>query len=245
MRLPLAIGAVVLAVFVIVGIAALPASLVLDRLPAGLSASGASGTVWSGGADQLRFNGTPLGALEWTAEPASLLRLRLALGFELTRTDGFLRGHASVGVDGTVVGDALALRLPIDALNPHGANGWRGMVAGTIAHVRLEQGWPTELTGRLTLTDVLAPGSALRLGSYVLEFDPPPPGAHGLSGRVHDQDGPLVVRGQLDLDPRHSYRLAGDVAPRPGAPAEVTEPLRFLGQPDAAGRRSFEITGTF
>jgi general secretion pathway protein N len=234
------------AVFAAVVLATLPASLLVDRLPAELAIDGVGGTLWNGTADQLRLRGAPLGALRWNAEPLALLRGSLAYRIEVSRPDGYLRGRIAATLGGALEGDDLELRLPITALHPEaGSEAWGGGLAGRVQHARLERGWPVELTGTFSIDGLRPPGSGLAIGSYAIEFDGRANTATQLVGRVRDVAAPLLVRGQLAIRHDRSYRLEGEVTPRPGASPEVTRAVAFLGTPDAAGRRSFEITGTF
>jgi hypothetical protein len=233
--------------FVAVIIATLPASLVTSRLPPGVGLDGAGGTIWSGAADQLRVRGVPLGALSWSLEPLALLAGRLSYHLELTRADGYVRGSAAVGVGGAVSVTDLALRVDVNALSGAGGapGGWQGVVDGTIARARLEQGWPVALEGTVTVSDVRPPGVSVPLGSYAIDFDPAAAGPAQLVARVHDVKAPLMVRAQLNVARARSYVLAGDVTPRADTPPEVLQAIAFLGVPDAAGRRQFSVTGVF
>ncbi len=71
------------------------------------------------------------------------------------------------------------------------------------------------------------------------------PGGGELTGAVRDLGGPLQVSGTLHLTAAGGFELQGLVAPRASASPELIENLRFLGTPDAAGRRTFAISGTF
>ena len=235
-----------LAVFAAVIVATLPASLLAARLPADLALEGVSGTIWSGAADELRLRGAPLGSLSWSVEATALLGGSLAYHVEVIRPDGFVRGRIAATLRGALAGDGLELDLPLTAMHPeHGSDAWSGALRGTIEHVRLEQGWPVALTGAFAISHLKPPGSALELGGFAIDFDGRANTAEQLVGRVRDVDAQLLVRGQLAIRHERSYRLEGEVTPRPGAPADVTQAVAFLGTPDAAGRRSFEITGTF
>jgi hypothetical protein len=236
-----------LVVFVAVGIAALPASVVTSRLPPQFQLEGASGTVWAGAASQARWQGTPLGTLRWNAHPWSLLQGRADYSIELQRPDGYARGRVSASLGGgTVAAEGIELQLPITALSRTvAANAWRGDLRGTVQHARLENGWPVDLVGRFTMSGLRPPGAAFEVGSYELNFDEAASTAAQLTGRVRDLDAPLTVRGQLVIRPNRSYVLEGEVAPKPGAPPEIANSVAFLGPADAAGRRTITITGTF
>ncbi len=233
-------------VFLGVGIATLPASLIVSHLPPGIAVEGVSGSIWSGAADAVRVRGAPLGAASWTAEPLALLSARLSYHVELTRADGFVRGRLAAALGGTLYGEDLDVDLPLSALatGPDGG-GWQGGVAASVHSVRLERGWPVALDGKFTFTKLQPPGTRVAIGSYAIEFDPASAAADRLIGRVRDLDSPLLVRAQLVIKHDRSFSLEGDVTPRPGAPQEVTQAVAFLGSPDAIGRRQFVLGGSF
>lgn len=242
-RLLLWVGLVVFAVMIV---ATLPASLLTSRLPPELAVEGVSGTIWSGGADEVRLRGVALGALQWSARPAALLTGTLAYQVELTRPDGYLRGRIGATLGGAIEGESLEMKLPITTLHPEaGDSAWSGGLEGHVAHVRLERGWPVELIGTFTIDALRPPATPYSIGRYGIDFDGRANTATELVGRVRDLEAPLLVRGQLEIRHERAYRLEGEVTPRPGAAPEVGRAVAFLGTPDAAGRRSFEITGTF
>ncbi len=245
MRQGVVIALVGAAVFVGVGIATLPASLVAGRLPSDLRVEGVSGTVWNGGADSILLRGTPLGAFLWTAEPAALFGGELAFRIEVARSDGYVRGRIAATLGGALTGRGLELDLPLTALHPGSRQDWQGSLHGSVQSVRLEQGWPVALVGSFQMTGLTPPGSELAIGDYGLDFDGKADTPTQLVGRVRDLAAPLIVRAQLVLKRDRSYALEGEVTPRPNAPPEVSRAVAFLGPVDAAGRRTFEITGTF
>ena len=231
-------------VFVAVGVATLPASLVTSHLPPELTLEGVGGSIWSGAADTVRLRGAPLGAASWTAAPLSVLAGRLDYHIELASSEGFVRGGVSAALGGALTGNEIELDLPIASLGgaPAG-NGWTGELKGTLHSIRLEHGWPVSLEGALTASRLRPPGAEVSIGSYALDFDPEAlPGQ--LTGRVRDTDSPLIVRAQLVIKPDRSFSLEGDVTPRPGAPSAVTQAVAFLGAPDAMGRRQFMLGGS-
>lgn len=234
-------------VFAGVGVATLPASIVVSKLPPQITVEGTSGSVWNGAATQASWQGTPLGALTWQAHPLSLLQGRADYSIELTRDDGFVRGRVSASFGGgSVEATDVAMQMPITALSRTvAANAWRGDLDGTVQRARLENGWPVDLVARFKMSRLRPPGAQFEVGSYELNFDEAGSTPQKLTGRVRDLDAPMVVRGQLEIQPNRSYTLQGEVAPKPGAPPEVANAIAFLGPADAAGRRQFAITGTF
>jgi hypothetical protein len=235
------------AVFAGVGVATLPASLVTSRLPSEFQLENASGSVWSGAAQDARWRGVPLGAVEWHAHPWSLLAGKLDYTIALTRPDGHVNGRVRTTFGGgTVDAEDVELALPITALSPNAnESAWRGDLNGHVKRATLVGGWPVDLVGRLTMSGLKPPGTAYQIGSYELNFDESASTPQQLTGRVRDLDAPLTVRGQLVIRPNRAYTLEGEVTPKPGAPAEIANTVSFLGPPDAAGRRQFTITGTF
>jgi hypothetical protein len=234
-------------VFVAVGVAKLPATVVTGRLPPQFAVEGAAGTVWRGSGTQVRWQGVPLGALQWQAHPLSLLAGRADYSIDLTRPDGYARGRISATLGGgSVAAQDVELQMPITALSPNvAANAWRGDLQGTVSRAKLQNGWPVDLVARFTLSGLRPPGAAYEVGSYELHFDEAASTAEELTGRVRDLEAPIVVRGQLGIRPNRSYELTGEVSPKPGAPPEIANTIAFLGPSDPEGRRAFTITGTF
>jgi hypothetical protein len=84
-------------------------------------------------------------------------------------------------------------------------------------------------------------------GSYQAVFAPDANGggSNTPTGVVHDLGGPLALDATLQLTRDPGYVLQGQVTARPSAPAEFADELKYLGSPDASGRRPFSLSGTF
>lgn len=233
-------------VFVGVALATLPASLLTSRLPPTITAAGVGGTIWSGGADALRINGVPMGELSWSADPLGLLHGALVFNIELARADGYVRGRLAAHPGGALTADGVELKLGLAALSGDlGPYGWQGDLSGTVRAARIENGWPVALDASFTVSNVKPQGAQITIGSYAIDFDPATPNATQLVGRIHDIAAPLIVRAQLTIDRARTYVVSGDLTPRADAPSEVTQAVAFLGAPDSAGRRQFQLTGVF
>jgi general secretion pathway protein N len=232
--------------FLIALLATLPASLIAGRVGPRLALSGAYGSIWSGGADQVSLDGAPLGALEWTAHPLALLRARLSYHLVLTHPAGHLTGDVAVGPGGTIDASAVEFSLPINALTAiQRPDSWQGEVSGRVDRALIENGWPSALAANLTLTALRPPGAAFELGSYALELDPAASKPDTIVGRIKDVSAPLTVRAQLEVKRDRSYVIEGEVTPKPGTPATISNQLVFLGPADQLGRHSFSVSGTF
>jgi hypothetical protein len=233
-------------VFVAVGVATLPASLIVSRLPPQVTLAGAAGSIWNGSAARVAYQGVPVGALAWRSHPLALLAGRLEYEVDVRRTDGYLRGTIAMTFAGAVTAHDVALALPITALDPDPSpNAWHGELEGTVRRARIENGWPVDLVADLAMLRLQPPRTGLSVGDYAVAFDAGASSRDRLVGRVRDTHAPLIVRAQLLVQRDRSYTLEGEVAPQPGAPRSITESIAFLGPADALGRRTFRITGTF
>jgi len=64
-------------------------------------------------------------------------------------------------------------------------------------------------------------------------------------GQLRDLGGPLAVEGSVRLLPGPGFELQGLVAPRPTASQKLADEIRYLGSPDAQGRRPFMLEMSF
>lgn len=239
-----------LIVFVAVLALNLPASLLVSRLPPSITLEEPYGSIFSGGAAGLTANGTPLGALEWTFRPLSLLGLAPGYHVVLTAPNGRAEGDVAWRTGGRLALDALHVDLPLETISAAAGQpvtlGGRGRVQATLRHAELNAGWPVAVDGQLTLGDLVPPMLSQPIGSFVVAFPAPAAPADGaLHARVSDAGGPLGVTGDLALKPDRTYVLEGRLTLRPGAPADLSQALAMLGTPDARGERPFSIGGTY
>ena len=112
-----------------------------------------------------------------------------------------------------------------------------------LALLQMQHGIITQLQGRIEARDLKeSSGTNTSLGSYLVTF---PGGSGDPIGQIRDLEGPLALEGTLHLTRQPGFELEGLIAARQGAPAELVNNLRFLGSPDASGRRQFSLSGTF
>jgi general secretion pathway protein N len=232
-------------VFLAVAVHTLPASLLASRLPAAISLSGVSGSVWNGSATDVTASGIDLGTVRWTGSPLTALTGRLQFDASATTTEGELKGRVQATLGGKLLVEDTTLHWPLQPAGSATSAGWRGLIAGRIERIESEHGWPTRVVAVIDLNDLRAPGSEALLGNYRIEFDERSATAAGLSGRIRDVSGPMQVRAALAVRRDRTYLVEGEVAPRNGAPQNVLDTLAFLGPPDAQGRRPFSLSGTF
>lgn len=235
-----------IAAFLVFLVAMVPAVQLANRLPTGIVMTGVGGTVWSGRAEQLVIEGTPLGAIEWSCRPWALLRLEWSCGVGLFPAGGEVRGDVSGEFDGHgLVGQDVTGRLPIATFEGITPRGWQGMLELDVDVLQVVDRRPAEARGTLVLRGLKAPGPAGQpLGDFELTMGEGAVGTGALAGRLRDLGGPLRVRGALELHPDGSYLLSGETAPGPGAGPAIFDTLAFLGPPDSLGRRPFTIEGS-
>lgn len=232
--------------FLLVLVATLPASLVAPRLGPGVVLEGAYGSVFSGGADSLVFQGAPLGAVRYSFRPLALLSLTLGYHVELDGARAHARGDVALGASGTIGIDQATFDLPLAAVaGGNAAVASAARIGGEIRHARLSHGWPDALDATLRLSDVQPAMLPRPIGAYEVRF-PGTPAANGvLRGALKDLPGAaLGVEGTIDLKPDRTYAIGGTLTTRPATPPEVLPALDALGPAGADGRRPFSIGGT-
>ena len=244
MRRGLWIGIAALAAFVAIVVSRLPAAWVVPTSGPGALCTGVDGSVWSGTCTGMSVARNPVGDVSWQLRPLQLLRGRLVVHASAVHEAAQVSADVQLGLGERLTARSLVGDLPLD---PRVIPGLPQTLSGH-AHLdlplaRLERGVITQLVGRIELHDLVDhSGNTTALGSYVIEF---PAGASGDPvGKLHDLEGPLAVEGTMRLTREPGFELEGEITARPGAPPELVNNIRFLGSPDALGRRPFTISGT-
>ena len=231
--------------FAAILIARMPAAWLIPSGPkAPFSCAGIEGSLWSGACEGLVLQRMPLGDLTWELAPLRLLLGRLAAHVTLNREAARASADVEVGLSGRLTVRGLLADLPLDpkilpALPPQ----MHGDVHADLALLELKGPLITQLQGTLEARNLEdRSGHVTPLGSYLVTF---PGGTGEPIGQVRDTGGPLSVSGTLRLTPAGGFDVQALVAPRPDAPPELVNNLRFLGSADASGRREFSMSGSF
>ncbi len=244
MKRPLWIALLAAIAFLLIVLVRMPAAWVLPARGAQWSCASIEGSLWSGGCAGLTVSGTALGDLSWDLQPLRLLRGRAAARVAI----GHGPADASADVEATLGGRVTARNvradLPLDsALLPAVPANLHGRAHCELALVQLQRGVIRQLQGRIEVRNLEErSGNNTALGSYAVSF---PGGSGDPVGSLRDLEGPLALEGTLRLTPAPGFELEGVIAARGGAPPELVNSLRFLGSPDATGRRPFSLSGTF
>ena len=245
MKRPLWIALLAAVAFVVIVLARMPAAWVVPARGPQWACASIDGSLWSGTCGGLKVSGTPFGDLSWDLHPLRLVAGRLAA--RLTLSHGPAEGAADVEL--TLLGQRVIMRnltadLPLDpALLPSVPADLHGRAHAELALVELQHGIIRQLQGRIEARNLEErSGNNTALGSYSVSF---PGGSGEPVGTLRDLEGPLALEGTLRLTSAPGFELEGVIAARHGAPPELVNSLRFLGSPDATGRRPFSLSGTF
>jgi general secretion pathway protein N len=235
------LGAVAFAVILIAGLPA--AWLVPGRIGPAACVS-VDGSLWSGTCTGLTLSGAGLGNLSWELHPLRLFVGRL--GAHLTLSDGPADAAADVelGFGQKITIAHATANTPLDPkLIPGVPSTLSGRAQLDIALAQFDHGVLKDLKGRIEAHDLVdTSGHRTALGSYVVSF---PGGTSPPAGELRDLEGPLALEGTLKLTPQPGFEVQGLVATRNNAPPELVNNVRFLGSPDASGRRPFSLSGSF
>lgn len=233
-------------VFAGIVIARLPASWVFPGRQSGLACAEIDGSIWNGTCMALTFQQQAVGDLSWEVHATRLLAGAINADVVVTRPSGSIRGNVESGFNGKIVARNVLADLAIDpvlasALPPN-LRGLRGQVHAQLPYLRVDGQIVRAIEGVVEVHD-LTDGQE-SWGSYSVTFPPPTTGIP--VGQLEDLgSGPLAVEGSLKLTPAPGIDLQGLVAARPSASPELVQDLRFLGSPDAQGRRPFSLESSF
>lgn len=218
--------------------------------PPELRLAAISGTVWSGSAALGSVAGLSMRDVLWNVSAWPLVLGRASGRFEARLADGFARGEASATMSRIVLRNVQAstpLQALVGLLPLHDTS---GQVSVDLPRLELERGWPVRVVGTLRVNELeVAPllptqaGGPIPLGSYEIEFVDAD--GDGVQGRVTDRGGPLEVNGRVALGADRGYELEAHVSARPEASQDLVRGLEIMtGEPDASGRRPFNMSGS-
>ena len=218
--------------------------------PPGVTFAGVAGTLWSGSAASCTVEGFTVEQLRWQTRPTPFLLGRVAASVEARIPDGFVSGVVTASSNEVRLNDLRAATSLPALANLMPVRGMRGQASVQLDELVLANGWPSTIVGQLKLAGLetvpLIPdgsGALIPLGDYTVTFRPAPPGA--LAADFVDNGGPLEVTGTLNMDDARVYAIDALVEPRAGAPESLVEGLKIMtADPDAEGRRRFNLTGS-
>jgi hypothetical protein len=231
-------------VFAAILIARLPAAWFIPAARAQGNCASIDGSLWSGTCTNLSVNGTPVGDVSWELHPLRLVAGKLAAHVTVAQPAGNAAADVELGLGQRVTARHVLADFALDPkLVPALPPAMHGRAHLDLPLVEIQHGIITQLQGRIEAHDLEEhSGVNTALGSYVVTF---PGGSGDPIGQIRDLDGPLALEGTLHLTRQPGFDLQGLISARPGAAPELVNNLRFLGSPDASGRRTFSLSGTF
>jgi general secretion pathway protein N len=232
------------AAFAAILIGGLPASWLIPSHFQSARCASIDGSLWSGACSGLTVSGTTVGDLGWELHPLRLFLGRLAAHVTLGNGPADAAADLELGLGQKITARNVNASLPLDPqLLPGVPTTLHGNAHIELALASIERGVLKDLKGTIEAHDLIdTSGNRTPLGSYAVVF---PGGNSPPTGQLHDLDGPLAVEGTLKLTPQPGFEVQGLVAARNGAPQELINNIRFLGSPDATGRRPFSLSGSF
>ena len=230
--------------FVVIVLARMPASWIVPARGPQWACASIDGSLWSGTCSGLTVSGTPVGDLTWELHPLRLATARLAAHLTVSHGPADAAADVELGFGQRLTARNIVADLPLDpALLSSVPPNLHGRAHVDLALARVERGIIRQLQGRIEARNLEErSGNNTPLGSYSVTF---PGGSGDPVGALRDIEGPLALQGTLRLTPAPGFELEGEIAARQGAPPELVNSLRFLGSPDATGRRPFSLSGTF
>lgn len=182
----------------------IPARVLTAFLPATLTLSGLSGTVWSGRAVRAwaTIDGQPLmlGHVQWRLQP-----WRLGWGSPLTVTtewgEQIFTSRVGIGLSGLTVLRDVSVNLDTSLLRALFPLYLGGTLSGSFDRIEVERAGPRHAQGTVYLQDAIwtANSGNIPLGDYRIDVAGSTGSADGIAGDVVTENGALVLVGDLRL----------------------------------------------
>jgi hypothetical protein len=182
----------------------MPARVLTTFLPATLTLSGLSGSVWSGQAVRAwtMIDGKPLmlGRVQWQLQP-----WRLGWGSPLTLTsewgDQIFTSRIGMGLSGLTVLRDVSVNFDTSVLREMFPLYLGGTLSGSFERIEFEQAGLRQAQGTVYLQNAIwtANSGDIPLGDYRIDVAGNAGSADGIVGEVVTENGALVLVGDLNL----------------------------------------------
>lgn len=212
------------------------------KLPA-LQLLGVSGSLFSGTATEVRYQGTSFGAVDWRFDWLAPFSLTLGYRVHVYAEDRDLLGRVDFGFNRIEL-KSLEGRIPVsafDTLLPLPPDSLAGALSPHLQELTLKAGHLTSAQGELDLDEAtLKWPTAATLGSFRMLLTP---AADGIQAQVSDVASPFKLNAAVSLTHGGAYHLSGTLAARDPGDAATRNLLAGLGRPDSAGQYPFDFKG--
>lgn len=235
------------AAFFVFLVANFPADLAVrwfaPQLPE-LSTGIVEGSIWSGRARNAGFQKFTATEIRWTLHPFALFTGALEADLTVKLPHGGIDASVHQTTSGSTEFENLrgSLRLAdAAALGFIPRNIAEGEILLNIEKLQLINGHPAAANGRIGLTGLeSALLRGVSLGSYQADIVTK---EEAIEATFADVEAPMRVQGSFVLQNNGRYTVDAKLLPVEGAPKEIENSLKFLGQADASGRYSFRSSG--
>lgn len=216
------------------------AYMIQQALP-NASLTSVSGTLWRGKAGSVQVDmgpsTIPLGKLEWSLNPWSLLTLSPCLNFETELPGQRLKGEYCAALGGNSEINDLNIDAPVSAIQGLLPIEASGSVSLSVRHARFDSAAKIErFDGKFSTQNarVNVEGSWYTLGAVAAQVEAD--GDGGLQAKIFDLQSPygLDLSGQWNAQAKF-WRVQGTVAPSAAAPGVVKEVLMAIGEEEQDG----------
>jgi general secretion pathway protein N len=238
------LGAVAYLVFLV---ATFPAQYLADHLTKKmpqLELAGVTGSVFSGSAAQLRYQGMDLGALDWNFDWLAPFTFNVGYRIHVHAEDRDLSGRVDLGFGGIRL-KGLEGRVPVasmDRWSPLPPNSVTGSLGLHALQLSFKNGRIVSADGEVDLDDsVLKWPTAATLGSFRMDLSPASGG--GIQAAIVDAGSPIRLNASLSLSDQGAYHLKGTLAAKDAGDQATRSLLSGLGQPDSTGQYPFDLSG--
>ncbi len=244
-RLPIRWTGVAVILFVVFLIFTLPARYMLGWIGGGqLAVQGVEGSAWHGRVLRLAVNQQAVGPVVWQFDPIMLLTGRVEYRVYMQSGNGGGEFRTGVSLFGTRYMRDAQITLPAaDIVQQLRLNlvTLGGHFQTDIQDLSLSAGWVDALEGLIVWQDAqVQQPSQVALGHLQMQLSLRDA---AIVGVLSDQGGPLELSGEVLVSQDKSYRLNALVKARDGANPQLQEALQLLGNPDAQGRYTLQLSG--
>ncbi|MGD8483272.1 MAG: type II secretion system protein N [Thioalkalispiraceae bacterium] len=202
-----------------------------------LSLSNIDGTLWNGSAGSVRYQATPLGALNWSLHPHDILRGHLETDFSLVSSQLQTTGTAGREVFGAAYTKNLQGHIPAQLFSKQ--LGLKSFVPAGKIHFSMQRmefspkGRLESAIGHITWEQagISSPTQAI-LGNLKIDVSTE---KEGVVFNISDENSPIKVKADLLVCPDGKYELNGELTPTPQAQMGLSQSLALLGKPDKNG----------
>jgi hypothetical protein len=232
--------------FLLIILVKLPATWFSGFLPARLTCSQISGSLWRGQCVGLSDEATRLGDLQWQLSPWRLPMAQAVAHVNLRGDElGSAQAQLTIKTGGVILIRELISDLALSsAVSPNVPEGVRAKIKTDIESMRVQGNVIRELAGTVEIRELVKSDlQQPQLGDYLLTFPAVASGAAPADpmATVQTLAGPWDVSGTLRLTADPGFAIEGWIKAKAG---HSIDGMESLGPADAAGRRPFSIAGT-